>query len=116
MAGVGLRLTFSSPTSADGGVGGELGLLRRVDGRRIAPLVAPLGDLGAEARRDIARDLLDPASIMSCTGFLKVRTVPRSTHSCGMTFQVSPAWIWVVETTRGVHRIDVARHDRSAAP
>ena len=36
---------------------------------------------------------------MSCTGFLKVRTVPRSTHSCGMTFQVSPAWIWVVETT-----------------
>ena len=38
-------------------------------------------------------------SIMSCTDFLKVRTVPRSTHSCGMTFQVSPAWIWVVETT-----------------
>ena len=49
---------------------------------------------------------------MSCTDFLKVRTVPRSMHSCGMTFQVSPAWIWVVESDRGVHRIEVARHDR----
>ena len=49
---------------------------------------------------------------MSCTDVLKVRTVPRSVHSCGITFQVSPAWIWVRRHDRGVHRIDVARHDR----
>ena len=112
MAGVGLRLTFSAPTSAARPRAAELGLLQRVDGRRIAPLVAPLGDLGAEARGDVARDLLDLASIMSCTGFLKVRTVPRSTHSCGMTFQVSPAWIWVVDTTAVSIGSRLRGHDR----
>ena len=35
----------------------------------------------------------------SCTGFSKVRTVPRSTAVWGMTFQVSPEWICVVDTT-----------------
>ena len=112
MAGVGLRLTFSSPTSADGRLGGELGLLRAVHGRGIAPLVAPLGDLRAEARGDVARDLLDlpldhvlhrlleGADGAAQHAFLR-DDVP---GVAGMDLRG--------RDDRGVHRIDVARHDR----
>ncbi len=39
------------------------------------------------------------ASIASCTAGLNERAVPRSTTLSGMTFQVSPPWIWVMLTT-----------------
>ena len=38
-------------------------------------------------------------SIVSCTSGLNVRTVPRSTTSCGITFQVSPPCTCVTLTT-----------------
>ncbi len=38
-------------------------------------------------------------SIRSCTAGSNVRTVPRSTTSCGITFHVSPPWTWVTLTT-----------------
>ena len=38
-------------------------------------------------------------SIRSCTATSKLRTVPRNTTSCGITFQVSPPWTCVTLTT-----------------
>ncbi len=38
-------------------------------------------------------------SIRSCTAGSNVRTVPRSTTSCGITFHVSPPWTCVTLTT-----------------
>ena len=61
---------------------------------------------------DAARDLADaPLEQVAHLG-AKLRMVPRSVASCGITLSASPAWIWVIETTACVHRVDVARHDR----
>jgi len=59
MAGVGFAVDVVQPDQRSRRLGGELGLLLAVDGRGIAPLVAPLDDLGAKAGRDVAGDLLD---------------------------------------------------------
>ncbi len=74
----------------DRGAGRPFGLLRRVDGRWITPLITDLGLCSlrrGNARCNPIHRFLGPARVVSWN----VRTVPRRRARSGMTFHVSPA-------------------------
>ncbi len=103
-----------------------LRLLRRIHGRRVAPLVGERSR-HLERRRHSADDGAHPRLDRSCTAGLKERTVPRSTTSCGITFQVSPPCTCVTLTTPassgwrlrgddGLQGVDDMRRRRASDP
>ncbi len=84
---------------------------RRIDGRRIAPLVAQRR-AHLEGGRDAGDDLAHARSIRSCTSRLNVRTVPRSTTSCGNHVPgVAAVHLRHADHAR-IERMEVARDDR----
>ena len=100
------------PDQRRGGLGGELGLLLAVHRRGIAPLVAPLGDLGAEAGGDVARDLLD-APLDHVLNRLLEGADGAAQHAFLRDHVPGVAGMDLGgRDDGGVHRVDVARHDR----